>query len=343
MKNRVSFKRHTFLVALCAAVSLASCSDWTDMQSIDIDHPSVGTTAPEVYAKYLAALNAYKSSDHQIVYGWFDNSAKTTIASRSQLICDLPDSVDCVSLLYPDNLTSAELKDIETVRAKGTRVVFDVDYSQIVKGFEPVEAEDAEADFTAYMEREVDKQLLLADKYPYDGVTIVYENRDLSYVPDEEKEAFEATQRAFFDKFAKWKQANPSKMLCFYGSAQTLIDKAILADCRYIILNTLAKTNRQGLTYAALETLREGVPADRFIAVVRPLSTDANDLKTGYFIADDGSSVSAITEAANWVLTPNANFSPAGVGIYGINNDYYNSAMVYAYTRKAIATMNPSR
>ncbi len=343
MKNRLKFRIRALLMTVCTLVAMTACSEWTEQEGIDISHPSVEETNPELYAKYLAALNAYKESKHQVVYAWFDNSLKENIPSRSHLICDIPDSVDIVTLMSPNALTQDELKDLATIRTKGTKVIFEIDYKAIREQFETLSAEDPEADWTSYMEREVDTQLAWVEKYGYDGVTVCYVNMALNYVPDAEKEAFEAIQKAFFAKFSVWKNAHADKILCFNGSAETLIDKSILGHCRYILLNTLNATSQQELTVTAMNMLREEVPTDRFIAVVRPFSTDATDLKTGYFTAADGSSVSAILEAARWTAMPDVHFGKVGLGIYAINNDYYNSAMVYAYTRKAIALLNPSR
>ena len=49
----------------------------------------------------------------------------------------------------------------------------------------------------------------------------------------------------------------------------------------------------------------------------------------------------AIGALAEWLLLP-AEFGKAGLGIMDVQYDYYNSAMIYRYTKEAIETLNPS-
>ena len=97
---------------------MVSC---TDVESLDIVQPTTEETYPESYAAYVQALNDYKASDHKIVYAWFDNSAKVP-QSAGQHITSVPDSVDVISMMYPESLAEFELSDMEEVRAKGTKV-----------------------------------------------------------------------------------------------------------------------------------------------------------------------------------------------------------------------------
>ena len=76
----------------------------------------------------ICGICEYKKSEHTLVYTWFDNSEKAPY-SRAHHITDLPDSIDIVSLMYPDNLATWELEDMESVREnKATKVIYSIDF-----------------------------------------------------------------------------------------------------------------------------------------------------------------------------------------------------------------------
>lgn len=68
-----------------------------------------------------------------------------------------------------------------------------------------------------------------------------------------------------------------------------------------------------------------------------PASTDT----TGYLLDESGASVRALGALAEWMLRPEE-FGKAAVGIMDVQYDYYNSTMIYRYTKEAIETLNPS-
>lgn len=61
-----SIKIYFLPVLALTAVLLGSCSDWTDSESVDISRPSLEEQNPALYAQYLAALRAYKASEHKL-------------------------------------------------------------------------------------------------------------------------------------------------------------------------------------------------------------------------------------------------------------------------------------
>ena len=78
MTKDMKTTKNIFCMAIAAVVAfagLASCSDWTSPESVDINSPSVSGQFPELYKQYLQALRDYKASDYKVVIGWFDNSA----------------------------------------------------------------------------------------------------------------------------------------------------------------------------------------------------------------------------------------------------------------------------
>lgn len=66
-----------------------------------------------------------------LTYVWFDNNNAKTPASRGEHINVVPDSVDVISLLHPDNLNERELKEIDEVRERGTKVIYTISFSNI--------------------------------------------------------------------------------------------------------------------------------------------------------------------------------------------------------------------
>ena len=112
MKNKSKI-----VAALLFATNLAfvSCDDWTDVESIDIKQPNIEEQNPELYTKYLENLRQYKESEHKQVYAWFNNSEKSPFSLAHHLKSP-PDSIDAVSLNYPDNLSDWEIKEISDIQ-----------------------------------------------------------------------------------------------------------------------------------------------------------------------------------------------------------------------------------
>lgn len=126
--------KNIFIVASCfaAITCFSACDDWTEVENVNINTPGIEEQDPAAYAKYLQNLVAYKNSDHKVVYAWFDNSEKTPF-SRGQHISDAPDSLDVISMMYPAELAAFELVDMQTVHAKGTKVVYTISFDKIQK------------------------------------------------------------------------------------------------------------------------------------------------------------------------------------------------------------------
>ncbi|WP_092109787.1 glycoside hydrolase family 18 [Prevotella sp. KH2C16] len=116
MKN--IFKSILFVIG--AVMGMASCSDWTDMET---QNPS-DLTANIRSEAYYAQLRDYKKSDHPVAFGWFGGWAGRD-ASLEKSLSGLPDSVDFVSLWGNfKNLTQAQKEDLEYVqKVKGTKVL----------------------------------------------------------------------------------------------------------------------------------------------------------------------------------------------------------------------------
>lgn len=64
------FKTSLLGVALVAATS---CLDWTEVESLELNAPTLESQNPELYAQYLQSLVDFKNSDHQVVIASFNN------------------------------------------------------------------------------------------------------------------------------------------------------------------------------------------------------------------------------------------------------------------------------
>lgn len=350
MKNNL--KNKIMLPALCfvAAIIASSCSDWTEPESLGIKQPGFEQQNPELYARYLESLRNYKQSEHPVIYAWFDNVRKQPV-TRAHHLSSVPDSVDVISLLSPDSLCAREIEEMRSVqKEKGTKVIFTFSYAKMeacytlsdTSSVADKKTELSEDGFLEYMSAYADKQLALVDKYNYDGVAIWYDPKYTDHLEEPERLRERKRQEVFLTKIKEWVALNPDKMFVYEGTPQNLIDKTILDLSKYVVLRTFDVHTNYGLTYRVNMALREGVPADRFIVGVVPVSLDLTDDKTGYFTDEYGDQARAITEGAYWVASPSADFSKAGLGIYNIQDDYYNTSLVYKYTREAIHILNPS-
>lgn len=137
-------KRHIkiyFLpVVAAAALSLGSCGDWTETESVDIRRPSLEAQNPDLYAQYLEALRTYKASDHKVTFVMMENRAGLAPESQNQRLASYPDSVDFICMTNPENLAATYAEDMEKVREKGTRVVYDIDYARFESEWEAFQA-----------------------------------------------------------------------------------------------------------------------------------------------------------------------------------------------------------
>ena len=106
----------------------ASCSDWTEMETIDNTVLKPWEQDPALWADYTAALRDYKASEHYLSYARLHNSPEKASSEQDFMRC-LPDSLDIVSLTNADNFSAYDAEDMSVMREKGTRVLYQVDYA----------------------------------------------------------------------------------------------------------------------------------------------------------------------------------------------------------------------
>lgn len=323
------------VLAAFSVLALSACSDWTDTESINLKEPGISDQAPELYAKYLKNLQAYKNSDHKIVYGWFDNSEKVPF-TRGQHIVDAPDSLDVIIMMTPE-LAEFEMEDIATVHEKGTKVYYSISYDNILKEYTDKVKEGTETGtFSAYLSAELSR--LIALEAPFDGLVAEYRGSSPIYMSEADKAEAKANQDAFFGVISGWKNANANKQLVFKGYPANLIGQSVLSSCEHIILVTDDVRDAAQLGIEVFQALiADGVPSDRFVVTASTVSLDATDKTTGFY--DTGR---ALSEAAYWVTGVSTGFERVGLAIENMQNDYYNATNNYQYAREAINVMNPA-
>lgn len=344
------------------ALLLASCSDWTETESLKLNEPSIETQNPELYEQYLGNLRAYKASAHKVVIASFDNVAELP-TSRGQHLTDMPDSLDYICLNNIKAVNEVNAAEMEEVRRFGTKVLGLVDFDAIDSAWKAIleeeknnasgseapsgegtaeegEATDDAARFIEYCKKEVSAIIEACDAKNVDGIEINYTGFDLnSLVAAEDIAAETARQGAFFDAINSWKAAHADKLLFFKGAPQNVISKAILNDCKYIIVNAHSAKNLYEMSYFVLMASTKDVPADRFVmGVTTPYLTNS-----GTYNGELGDGSSAIIAAAQWALTASTDYTKAGVSIDAVEQDYYSNVNnVYPNVKEAIAILNPT-
>lgn len=348
MKNILKNSLRISAMTAACILTLASCDDWTEPESLDIKTPS---TDAGVYNDYLENLKAYKAGTHKAVFVTVENPDEYPV-SQAQHLTTLPDSVDFISLVNADNLHPVIAKEMNDVRKKGIRVIYNIDYPtfetewiQILKG--DSKGELTEEDALAYFTERTEQMLALCDKYGYDGLTFTYQGRSLVSLPETEIPAYAARQKSLLDPITAWKQAHPEKTISFIGNPQFLLEenRAILAVCDYIIVNTDNAPNPDDLTVKVLAAVSaEGVPSDRIIVTCETTRPDDEKKLHGYFSAtdEDGNPLRSVYGCALWAAKNSPSFTRAGMLIRYAQWDYFNPSLTYRNIREAIGIMNPS-
>ena len=332
-----------FTLALLAT----ACSDWTDPKSLDIHYPSFEEMNPELYRQYMEDLRNYKAREHKVVIITINNSTSTPMKQNEHLTA-YPDSVDYICLANPGDLHPALVEEFTSVREKGTRVVYNIDYEALETLWsQKIETEGAAADedkFLLFIKEQTQAMLGLCDEFTYDGIVVSYLGNDISSASAEEKAVYEVRQRTFLSLVQEWKKNHKDNVLFFQGNPQNLSDKDLLSECIYIIVPQYDAVMAAELGRAIVQSSVEGVPTDRFIIGVTIPSISDPDSDAGYFsdYEDEEKKVrlTAVKGAAQWVLVLDKKYTKVGISIVNAQDDYFNSSFIYKNIRGAIGIMN---
>jgi hypothetical protein len=344
------------------AGAFTACSEWIETESLPIETKSIDELNSALYQEYLDNLRNYKKSNHSILLGWFDNSDKTFI-SRGMHLADVPDKTDIISLLSPDNLSDLELKEMQEVREKATKIIYTIDCQQFSRNIDAQNltitdqnaAGEEEAAlngtpftptpyivFTEALPVFLDQQLALLDKYKYDGFSIHYIGKTSAFLTNEAKAEMQEIQNTIVSKVTPVISQNAGKLFIFEGTPEYMLNKEFLTLFNYIMIRTHTKAAIADVIQATLLAIVPGVPADRLLVSASSVFVDDSDAALGSILGTDGVLANAILETARWIETPSAAFKKAGMGVWYINKDYYNPDQPYKNVQGAIDIMNPS-
>lgn len=345
MKN---FLKSSLLISTTALLSLSSCSDWTQTESIDIISPS---TDEQLQADYTAQLNAYKAGAHKVTFVTFDNKEQLP-ANQSEHLVALPDSIDFVVMKHPAAINPVIAAEMETIRKKGTRVLYDIDFRVFEAEWTQRLKEDeehtlTEEDALAYFTTRTEEELAHCDAFGYDGITFSYTGTSLTGLTQETLPVYKARQQAFLAPVTTWREAHADHHLTFVGNPHYLVEelRGILAGCDYIALPTDMAENASALTVQALAAINGNLlPADRMVVCTMTTRRDDDKQIFGYFgtLDNKGDKVRSIFGCAQWAAQPSEGFERAGLLIRDAENDYFDPTQAYRHIREAIGIMNPT-
>lgn len=361
MKNNI-FK--TILLA-AAAVSSASCSEWTEPESVGFHYTTLEEKNPELYKAYFQSVRDYRDSDHKVVIAKFDNKA-TTPAGRAEHITCLPDSVDYI-ILYNPEVSAAIADEMREVRElKGQKVLYQIEYKAIENEYkayaeawndahQPAEGEDEEVpsdpadtliSLNNYVSDAVKARTAYLAEYGYDGVNIVYSSRNPVSCTEDALDELKAAQAAFLAPIAEALASCPDALVFFEGTPQYILENVeIVENADYLIIPATGAVNEYELSYELGLANRHGnIPSDRFVVLVTTRSLVDPALTDGTFSGTDrnGKEMTAIIGAAEWTAKSTSGVVKAGIAVENAQNDYFNLSEVYYNIREAISIMNPS-
>ncbi len=292
-----------FAALLLAAVS---CSDWTEMETVDNTVSKPWEQDPALWSDYTAALRAYKQSEHYLSYARLYNSPAQATSEQDFMRC-LPDSLDIVTLTNADNFSAYDAEDMAVMREKGTRVLYQVDYAGR-------KAEFADA---AALASYLDGVIASVAAHGLDGYSFTADPLDAAATA-----SIVATLSA-----AK----TDGQLLVFEGNPLS-VAAADRDKLDYVVLDTEKAENTTDVRLQVLNaTGYAGIPANRLLLAAE-IDAPLQDA--------DRTEYAAVALMARCVVE----YGPlAGFAAYNIAGDYYHADRNYSTIREAIQTLNPSK
>lgn len=309
----ISVLNMALLVLLTLALPTA-CSDWNDIEPVNIDPQHPKDQNPELWARYMESLRVYKQErPHYITYGSFNNGAEQS-KNEGAYLRSLPDSLDIVTLANPENITSYDREDIPTLQEKSTRVLYLVDYAAKMTEL---------ADATA-LGSWLDKAVATANELHLDG--FAFNGLPLYAGTDAEQAARKEAARLIVSKLSA-----VNKMLVFEGDP-AFVNTNDLDKLDYVVMNTAGIESAVSLKiYVANVISTYALPKEKLLLAA----------KMGTKIVDEENvKQDAVTDMIGRVVS----LGPlGGLAIYALGDDYYQTSMNYQSCRTAIQKMNPSK
>lgn len=287
-------------------LTAVSCSDWTEMETVDNTVSKPWEQDPALWSDYTAALRAYKQSEHYLSYARLYNSPAQAASEQDFMRC-LPDSLDIVTLTNADNFSAYDAEDMAVMREKGTRVLYQVDYAGR-------KAEFADA---AALKTYLDGVIAAVAAHGLDGY---------SFTADPLDAAATATIVATLSA-----ARSDGQLLVFEGNPLSVAE-ADRAKLDFVVLDTEKAENTPEVQLQVLNaTGYAGIPANRLLLAAE-IDAPLQDA--------DRTEYAAVERMARCVVE----YGPlAGFAAYNIAGDYYHADRNYSTIRAAIQTLNPSK
>lgn len=311
------------MMFLCLFVCFVACD--TEPEALQIQKPFVGSE------QYYANLRAYKSSKHQVAFGWFGRW-KAEGALTSSYLTSVPDSVDIVSIWGAwAALSDAKKTDMKYVQeVKGTKVLFTIFAHEIPSFYEKTK-EGIESYANALCDS--------VYKYNYDGL-------DLDYEPGYGGQGTLVSGIGHMDNMEIFVRKLSERL----GPASNSGKKLVIDGVPYHLNEGLAILFDYGIVQAYYSPSYTDLQ-NRFN------SAFANGWKPEqYIFTEDFEKLSESGGVPNYQsadgkrmpsLLGMAHFNPeqgekGGAGTYHMENEY-NNDIEYKFLRQAIQIMNPAK
>lgn len=350
-----------YILLLLPTVTMwIGCSEWTDAKAKDyFQGPS---------DEYYEALRTYKSSKHQMAFGWFGNWSGEGAALTNSL-AGIPDSVDLVSIWGNwSNMTPAKKADLEFCQTvKGTKFLLCLIVTTIGDQITPQEVRDnykenGFSSVTAAVEefwgwKDADEEAIEAAirkyanaicdtvaKYNYDGFDIDFEP---NFGGGGKLASYKARMLIFANELSKrlGPKSGTGKLLVIDGEPQTMPAESG-EYFNYFIVQAY-KPGKDSNLDGRLQTtvnnyegyLTEKEVTNKYIVTENFESVSAA-MDGGYpYVDRNGNSMKSLEGMARW--KPTNGFEKGGVGTYHMEAEYPTNPE-YKNLRRAIQIMNPS-
>ena len=284
----------------------ASCSDWTETENIDNTVLKPWEQDPALWADYMAALRAYKASEHYLSYARLHNSPSPAASEQDFMRC-LPDSLDIVTLTNADNFSAYDAEDMAAMHEKGTKVLYQVDYA----------ARKAEFSGEAALKTYLDGVIAAVAANGLDGY---------SFTADPLDAAATATIVATLSA-----ARSDGQLLVFEGNPMSVAE-ADRAKLDFVVLDTEKAENTTEVQLLVLNATGYAGIAPEKLLLAAEIDAPLQD--------EDRTEYAAVELMARCVVE----YGPlAGFAAYNIAGDYYHAEMNYQTIRTAIQTLNPSK
>lgn len=304
-------KKIIFSILLLACAASMACSDWTDTEAVENNVIKPWEQGPELWDQYTQMLRDYKQREHFLVIAHFDN-APAIATGEKDFMRGLPDSLDMVLLTNADNFSRYDAEDMATMREKGTKVLYQIDYAGRME-----ELADA-AKLGAYL----DKVIASVRENGMDG----YSFTGIPYQGD----AVRAEAAALL---VQKLSADEQKTLIFEGDP-TFVAEADRAKVDYFVLNT---ENTENVTDLKMQVARAlgyaAVPAEKLL-----LAADVS----APIMNEDKVEQNAVTELTSRVVSLGP-LPLCGIAVHNVKKNYYSAERNYPLVCAAIQTLNPSK